>query len=527
MKKQIIVTLILLIATAFLTITYFKDIRPPGSRTSEVMQSIPDDAMLIFQYNNDKSFYEIFKGNKLFKAITGEQNIRLLGTLNQEVLHNALLERYFDGQNIFISVHPSSVALTELLFTVNASKEFNPELLNQLSKAKNTGLLITPLSIKDYKGFTLYTNGLKQRFYLIFKKNGIICGSFSRSLIEEAAGFKAKKEQVLFTLPSEQQRNNSLANLYVNYNSINSLFASNNTDFLKSLRLLPGTVTLTLNYRSDALMFNGITTILPNKPASYITLFSHQQPVDNHLKDIFPSTTAYSVNFGISDQAKFKTDLSQWQQTAGINGEKENLFKQIKTETGIDLMKDFNRLLANEFAVVTTRYFEKLAIISVKDGSKLKMLLSTISKTTDENSGTLSYDKLPFFLLGDVFSYFKHPCYTVIDNYLILANSSNELSSYRDTYLNQKFLSKNKQYNQFDNLLTERSNVAFFINFKNAEPVFKQDLPLIDPKIFNLKDDSWANFYGASWQLTAADDNFYTNFCMRLSPDSIILKTNK
>ncbi len=104
---------------------------------------------------------------------------------------------------------------------------------------------------------------------------------------------------------------------------------------------------------------------------------------------------------------------------------------------------------------MTTRYLEKLAIISVKDGSKLKLLLMNISKLTDENikganrhtknksnnnssarlqnaiektndfdenSGQLNYDKIPFFLLGDVFGVFRHPYYLIIDNYLILAN---------------------------------------------------------------------------------------------------------
>ena len=527
MKKQIIVTLLLLTVAAFLTISYFKNLSPPGMRTSQVMQTIPDDAIALFQYNDDKSFYEIFKGNKLFAALAGSQTMGLLDTLSHEVLHNPVLTKYLSGQNIFISLHPSKTALTEILFTAIALKDFNPEVLNDLSKEKNSGLLITPLNLKEVKGYAIYINALKQRLYLIIKKNQVISASFSRQLIEEAAGFKISKRQPQFRLPSQQQQNNSLANLYINYKRLNDLFDTDNTDILKSMRLMPATATLTLNYRSDALMFNGLTTLLTDDHADYLTLFSLQQPVANHLKDIFPSTTAYSVSFGVSDPLKFEAALLKRQQTGGVKDENEKLFEQIKLETGINFRKEFNHLLANEFAVVTTRYFEKLAIIAVKDGSKLKALLTGISKASDENSGIFSYDKIPALLLGDVFDVFRRPQYMVIDNYLILANSRGELESYREAYLNQKFLNKSEQFNQFDNLLAERSNIAFFFHFRNFRPVFRQEVPTLANRLFKQTGASLNNYYAASWQLSAADNNFYTNFCMKLTTDSLVEKDNK
>jgi len=200
------------------------------------------------------------------------------------------------------------------------------------------------------------------------------------------------------------------------------------------------------------------------------------------------------------------------------------LFNKIQAETGTNLKSRFYKLLGNEFAVITTRYFEKLAIISVSDGTKMNTLLMNISKMTDENSGQLSYDKLPFFLLGDAFSIFKHPYYLIIDNYLILANSTGELQSYSDSYLNRKFLSKNPQYGQFNNLLAAQSNVTFILIFKNSEQIFKRDM---NPDIYNAFQENtpgWKNFYGVSWQLSANKKNFYTNFCLKLNTDTSSVK---
>jgi hypothetical protein len=271
-------------------------------------------------------------------------------------------------------------------------------------------------------------------------------------------------------------------------------------------------------------MFSGETSILRNEPDGYLNLFENQQPVVNHLKDIFPSTTAYATNFSVSDPLRFDRDLSGRQVKAGLKNEKEQLFNKIKAETGINLQTDFYKLLGNEFAIFTTRYFEKLAVIAVKDGSKMNLLLTNISKITDVNSGQFSYDKLPFFLLGDAFGVFKHPYYLIIDNYLILANSTGELKSYYDSYINRKFLSKNEQYEQFDNLLAAQSNVAFLLIFKNAAQIFKRDMADEFYNTFQTDNPGWGNFYGASLQFSAADQNFYTNFSLRLNTDTTSAK---
>ena len=154
----------------------------------------------------------------------------------------------------------------------------------------------------------------------------------------------------------------------------------------------------------------------------------------------------------------------------------------------------------------------------------MNSLLMNISKITDVSSGQLSYDKLPFFLLGDAFSVFKHPYFLVIDNYLILANSRGELKSYNDSYLNRKFLSKNDQYQQFDNLVSAQSNVAFVLILKNAEPIFNRDMNDHFLEVLQTGEPGWSNFYAASWQFSSVDKNFYTSFCLKLKTDTASVK---
>ena len=522
MKRLIIATLILLIAAVSVTVVYFKNLNTPSQNRSRIMRALPTDAAFIFEFNNDAGFYDIFKGNKLFSAVVGQQSLNELDTLRHQLLLSPTLEHFFADQNIFISVHPASNNVLELLLTTSAVKNFSVDLLDDLAKQHDVNLLITPTEIDGKKAYTVYSSKIKKRFYLVNASDDIFSGSFSKELVEKVAQIKSQKNQLNnYVLLPDQQNANSLGNLYVNYSSLaplfEQLFQNKNTDIFKSFRLFSGTAAMALNFKSDALMFSGVTDIQRNRPVSYLNLFINQQAVTNHLKEIYPSTTAYGIGFAISDVAKFRFALSQFQAKAGLQVERDQLFGTIKKETGISITNEFNNLLGNEFAVATTKYREKLGFISVKDGVKLKKLMYNLCTVNNDETGRFNYEKLPYFLLGDAFNFFKKPYFMILDNYLVLANSSNELLSYRDSYFNHKFLNKTDGYAAFDNLLAEKSNITYFIHFKNIAPLLKNDLNQHFYDIFENTEPGLNNFYGASYQFTAANNSFYTNFCMKLN----------
>ncbi|MEO6149536.1 MAG: hypothetical protein ABIN95_00130, partial [Mucilaginibacter sp.] len=477
---------------------------------------------LVFEFSNDEGFYDIFKDNKLLTAVAGKQALADLDVIRKTLVKKTMLKNYFGGQNIFLSMHPSPVSGVDILLTVAAKKDFTLSKFNEVA-AKKGELLITPFRLSGKPGYTVFVKSLNKRFFIIAKGHNIFSGSFSKELVEQSAKYKAKDKQE-FTLLPAQQNSNALANLYINYPQAQVLLSrlfKNETGLFGNLKKLPATAVLSLNYKSDALMFNGTTTLNNNMPASYINLFVNQQPVQNQLKNIFPSTTAYVSGFAVSNPARFTADLALWQQKTGIDKKRKALLSQIENETGVDIKTEFNTSLKNEFAVVTTRFDEKLAIITIKNGSALTPVLMNISESVSENRGRFKYDRLPSYLLGEAFSIFRKPYFMIIDNYLILANSSKEIDSYYESYIDHKFLSKMEQYNNFDDLMSQRSNVCAFVLFKNARLLFKRDL--FDDIYTNFENEAsgWNDIYAASYQLTATDKSYYTNLCIGLNTDSV------
>ena len=530
MKKQIIITVILLIATIAVTVYYFANLNPPGFQNNQVVQAIPENAPFIIEFNNDKSFYDIFKEDNLFAVLAGKQTLDDLAAVQKQILQNPLTEQYFTGQNVFISLHPVDRNEVGLLVTLAPIKGFESTAFTNLANQAQAGIGISSYNLGKRLIYNINVKAINKTFYLTVNENNILSGSFSKQLVELVATQKTKGYKPGFTIPSDQQAANSLAYLYINYGQLNplfiQLFKNKTDDILENFRHTSGYATLSFNYRSDAMLFNGLSKIESTQQQGYLSIFNHQKTVDNHLKDILPSSTAYCTSFGVSDPKLFEADLTEYQNQKGLKAERDQLFLKIKSETGIKLKTEFTNLLGNEFAILTTKYFEKFAIVAVKNGNKLKTLLSGMSKMSSENAGSVEYEKLPYFLLGDAFGSFKHINFMVIDNYLIIAGSNTELKSFNELYLNRKFLSKNEKYTQFDNLLAEKSNVSFLCNFKNLLPILKRDL--YDNLYARIEQDEKAynNFYGISYQFSASDQNFYSNFCLKINKDSSSVKVD-
>ncbi|WDF54153.1 hypothetical protein [Mucilaginibacter sp. KACC 22063] len=522
--KHLIITIILLAAAIGITVVYFENLESSGGRPEEVMNHIPDDASVIAEFDNETSFYELFSGNNLLTGLAGKSKTDEFKILREQLLLNPGLAQYFDDKPIYISLHPQSGNQLDYLLTTSVDGESKLSIIQLISNNLKAGIENIGNGIYEFNAA-----GLTRPFYLTEDKKRIISGSFSKDLIAQAAAYDHKKHLNSLKL-SDQQRSNAIAILYINYSQLpqlcEQLFVAKNPDMLRPFRLMPAHAALSLNYKKDALMFNGLTNIDKTQPISYLNLFAEQQPIINHLKDLMPATTAYSTTFSVSNPKQFVGNLTAWQDKS-IKNERESLYNKIKSETGVNINREFHKLLGNEFSIITTRFQEKLAIIEVSNGQQLRPFMTNISNMVSDDVGQFNYNKLPFFLLGDAFSLFNKPYFIIINNYLVLANSAAEVRSYYETYTNQKFLSRTQNYNEFDGLLSERSNVAFFINFKNAKQVFKRDLK---PEFYNAYQSSepgFKDYYGASYQLISSDHHYYTNFCMKLAAtDSITTAQN-
>jgi hypothetical protein len=167
MKRLIFTTIILLIATVLVTVVYFKNLHSTTQQTSDILRTIPNNASLIFEFNNEKGFYDIFNNNELFTNLIGEDKMDELRILKKKILLNPLIQPYLDGQNLYISMHPQKGNNIDFLVTIAAGKGFDISLLDKLAKQKKNGVVLNTFSVGEQQVYVIYVNDLKRRFYVM------------------------------------------------------------------------------------------------------------------------------------------------------------------------------------------------------------------------------------------------------------------------------------------------------------------------------------------------------------------------
>lgn len=109
MKKIYIIIITLLLAIGAVTWLYFKKLNSENFSTENIFNVIPQDASLVFEYNNEEYFYEIFKDFELFKDILGNHTTTHLNALKQVFVDDAAIAEAFLQSDIFFFYSPNSI----------------------------------------------------------------------------------------------------------------------------------------------------------------------------------------------------------------------------------------------------------------------------------------------------------------------------------------------------------------------------------------------------------------------------------
>lgn len=515
MKIILGITGILLITVFSVAYLYFSNLNVNSRSNDKTLAGIPADASVIFQFSNDISLYDIFRDYTVFDAITGAEKKKEISWLKYVLINNEELHSSTLGQKFFISFHPSKEDNISLLWLMPLKEDL------KLSDAEIV-LRKEPqsrLKIAEEMGFSfleIKNNDIDHTFYLSIDR-GIATGSFSKALLLESLDKDSKKISPEFITEinnSIQKDQNGLANLFINYSNpgfLNSFFKQKANENFSLFNSFYGHSSLSMNYKSDALMFNGITRIANNEK-DYITIFMNQKPVKNTIKKIIPYNLSNYISFGVSDYPLFHNDLKQLLEQ---RNELKAISEQIQlmtSETGINPDRDIKKLWGNEFSTLQLSTYETLAIIRISNGRQMSFFMEPISSMYSDAVRKLNYANLFYYYFGDPLKKFVLPFYAVTDNLIIISNSPVSVQRFLRDYNSERLLYNTEAFTQFDQLVSDQSNISFLIHFDNSESLLKRLLKKNYSDIFKSSKHGIKDFYGLSYQLTNNQDHFFTNF---------------
>jgi len=528
MRKLIVITSILFMAVIAASIWYFARIRHNNGSQNGSLTHIPADAAFLVSFQNDKSFYNIFNDYKIFEALIGKETQHELNYLNKYLLKVPEFADLTNKQTIYFSFHPNKDQISWLLtipFNIRTSPEESAGIL-----AKNMdgiGEIIPDTMLTNT--FRIKLNEFKTPFFIAFKE-GSVFFSHNQLLISQAINDKASHLSPAFLqelAKNGHKNNNSIFNLHLNHSELFKFVsnltrtkAGNNIQLLEGLQ---GMSSLNMNFKSDALMFSGISTIdNAASAANYLAIYAYQQATDSELKQILPSNTAAYVSFAFSDYAALHKQL------VGLLNKRNQLNRINDQLKLINSSKKFNvdsALLAqwdDEFASIELNTRENIGIVKLKDSIIFEETIAKISSATTENIRRFDNSNLLYYSFGDPMLPFQRPYFTVVGNYLICANTISTLQQFRKQYTEKQLLTNTIPFIEFSKLQSNKSNVTFFLQNENAKSNLTRTLkPLFGKAYTDTMNFDFKNFYGLSYQLTGYNGSFYSNFSAKyISPES-------
>lgn len=509
MKRIYITLAILLIGMIGMAYLYFSNLKIETSVNDLSLNSATANSGIIFSFDNDKSFYEILAGQELFQYILGETKSKQLSALKNNLIDLPSIANLLNGQKIYISIQPTISDSIGFLI----STQFKPDTkLKNLLNGLNNGKIKTN-KIKDYYQLTFADSSI----CYIGIKGMLVIVSDNTTTIESGLKQEKKTDQnfINYIKANSRFNKNTLANLYIDFNKLPSLLKnvlnSNLNGELSLFSQQNSFAALSYNFSKEKLLFNGNTEIFDNN--SYFKLFSNIPEQRLTINNIIPEKTANYIIYAITDYSSWYKELSNWMAAKKESEKISKSIANINKKYGLDLNEIFPKYFKGQLVTFQLQTGEKLGAIALSNGEKVNQLLLDLSTKYAPGISIFKEDGIPYAYFGEPFKKFERPFYTIIDNYLIMANNASSVESFLNSYKSNSVLTNDIDYQNFNNQLSSSATISFYVNNKNSNDIFGRNLKSTFYKQYKSK-SGFKDFDGFSYQLSGDKGKFISNLLL-------------
>ncbi|WP_316767856.1 hypothetical protein [Pedobacter frigiditerrae] len=516
MRKIYITLGVLLLGVIAMAYLYFSNLNTEANANNISLNAVAKEASLIFSFDNDKSFYEILSGQDLLQNVLGEKKSKNLKSLRENLLEHNEVFNQLEGQKIYIGILPGVDNTIDFLISTQLNANADPlKILDNLRSSK-----IQVEKIKD----TYKLNFIDSSSCFIGIKDKLVLISNSASTIEDNfTNQTTEKGFVDYVKANSRFNKNTLANLYINFNNtpllLKNLLNSSLTGELHIFSQQNTYAALSYNFSKEKLLFNGNTDINDD---NYFKLFSKIPEQKTNINVILPTKTANYTIYALNDYNSWRKQLIELQ---ADRKETEKLNKNIaiiNQTYRLDLEQIFIKHCNRQFVSFQLNTGEKFGAIALNDGEKLNQLLLDLSAEYATDIRIFKDANIPYIFFGDPFKKFERPFYTIIDNYLIMANNASSINSFLNSYRNGDLLINNEDYRSLTDQLSTSATISFYVNNKNSNDIFGRNLKRPYYKQYQ-SNAGFKAFDAFSYQLSGGNGRFLSNVLLYKRAEKVIL----
>lgn len=494
MERRILISGVILTVSIIIIIGVFF-IHSRSKDGGNPVKSIPQDAALIVRLNGMDLISNLSeRKTKVWKDILDlpsinklDKHIKVIDSVLKKIPH---LYESLEESNIYISGHLSGSKKIYFLSTLQLPEGVNHKDLTRLLNSSN-GI---SYSERKYEGKTIFNIKGTDKNNHISVVNGLLLYSNSPVLIEDAIRQTSLPTSLLdnriFINMYNATGKNKDANLFINLEQAGKLLSlyTNDKTSNKTLKYknLGNWAELDINIKEDIILLNGFSDPIDTSN-NFIKTISTQEPVRITATEVLPAGTSGFIAYGITDIENYYHNYLEYLKVTGkIATYKANL-KNMNTKYGVEFDRLFLNLIDNQIALAyknnpSADDGSEYLVIKCKSGNDARRTLEELTqKLKTTTNGQLKYTyspdqevkytiyRIPIYplfgrLIGDFFEGFEDNYITVIDNYLIVAETYNEASQFLYDYMLKRTLNNNDIYKEFSNNLSSKSYLLIYNN---------------------------------------------------------------
>lgn len=522
-KVWLIVSIVFLVLCA-VGVWYFFFFNKQTKETS-ALKAIPQNAAIVIDIQHITDFNSKLVNKKFEKEI---KLLPLLEEVNEDLENLGEFLSNWGDKTFDLEL----IAASQLVASDNIDWLYAIELDN-VRELEHQLVDFPKVIATEWNKHSIYTYTLNDEVqYKISFAGNLVLISRSQIVIENGIYTFERNNGIKVNTRFDEVRKltgkNSDATFYFNIElltaSITVLSDLNAQESIKKFSTLGEWFGVDVWFEEASLKMNGY--LLPRADNQFFAALQEQElPEELYLADVLPDNTAVLTHLGLSDINKFYNDLN--------------------SELKVDFGQYFLPWMGNEVAYVITdprgENFKEdyFAVFKAKDVELAKALLkdyAAIAGTLKERQYRM-YDIRQFVaddiltpIFGNQFSPIQNPYYTIINDFVVFANSENALRSWLDKQLFGQTLGRDAQYLKFYANLATTSNLYYYVNTSTINSIltsyFKDDYDfLLGEYFFNLQ-----KFTPVGLQFTPHQNKFFTTAFVEFHPagrpvSSILWKT--
>lgn len=489
--------------------------------TATAFEMIPDNAAVIFQVsqpgellqnlNADNDIWR--KLNKVDIIKNFNNDVALIDSLlYDEEPYNSLLgnspvfisifsDSVFGSQSVVysqIGLNPSISAVKELLAR-KLSRDFGIIEVANIDKA---------IKIVDAKN--------NKSTYIAFVDGVLIYTQYSELLSKSINTYRKAENSVIndsiFNRVLKTGSAKAPVKAYVKYSELTNLLRSLvNADKQADVNWLSSFADWTefdFLIKNNEIILSGFTGTDQNN--DFIELLKDQKPVEFNAQNIIPFNTNTLLWLGLSDFQAYYDKSSKRAISKSINFDISKLTNIIDSEIA----------LASSAERISSFEGNTFFVFKVKDAALANSMLMNIARNMGYSNvtvngnyriGRIKKDDFVSSLFGDAFGVIKENYFTIVSDYVVMANSESSIKNFIRYYETGKTLDLNDNFRSFSDNIQTNSNILVFIKPGSIIHRLSQYFTEQTAKSVELNQNVASSFQGLSFQLSSGYPLSFTN----------------